>query len=179
MFFRLIWSKQQSFWQWQNIDVPSWRSWSTCATSAGCRCRLMLPVTPLTKCKTSEKKHTRREKHQLLNQCECEYLHTSLKQIRKYFVIRKRKTSDCYNYDACAQSTGLCMSQAPGGRNMKVQCCVHPWSLCRVVCVRVTVWVYLQEVRLSDCPSTPPARPPPSHEAHLETEPHHGPHQTL
>lgn len=57
---------------------------------------------------------------------ECEYLHMSLKQIRKYFVIRKRKTSHCYNYDACAQSTGLCMSQAPGGRNMKVQCCVHP-----------------------------------------------------
>ncbi len=39
------------------IDVPSWRSWTACATSVVSRYRLMLPVVTLTlaKCKTSEK----------------------------------------------------------------------------------------------------------------------------
>lgn len=36
----------------------------------------------------------------------------------------------------------------------------------------------LQGVCLCDCLSTPPARPPPFHGVHLETEPHRGRHQT-
>ena len=39
------------------MDVPSWRSWTTCATWMGCRYHLILPVVTraLAKCKTREK----------------------------------------------------------------------------------------------------------------------------
>lgn len=56
-----------------------------------------------------------------------------------------------------------------------------PWSSrCRWFDARTfNSSVNLQGACLFDCPSTPPARPPPFHGVHLETEPHHGPHQTL
>ncbi len=46
------------------IDVPSWRSWTDCATSVGSRYRLMLPVMTMTldKCKTSEKQSEKSRK---------------------------------------------------------------------------------------------------------------------
>ena len=48
----------------------------------------------------------------------------------------------------------------------------------RTMALTTSPLVNLQAVCLSDCPSKPPATPPPSREVHLETERHRGPHRT-
>ena len=56
------------------VDVPSWRSWTICATSVGLRNRLMLPVVIMTvaKANTSGKpvKEIKREKLEMASTCK-------------------------------------------------------------------------------------------------------------
>lgn len=100
-------------------------------------------------------------------------------------------TCSCYNCDSIGT---LAPHSANPAKVIKRFCCgwyrLQGWTLARRTTIEHcdeniklfqfrSTSPYLQEVCLCDCPSTPPARPPPFHGVHLETKPHHGPHRTL